>query len=112
MTGARAKYLHVRRNALVVDKALVEKIAGLAKLKFNESEMKTLAIQLSSILEHMEVLDSIKVDGVTPMFHGCVEEYELSEDKVDVFDPEPIRTTTPYIKDDFFCVPSILEGEN
>lgn len=100
------------RNALVVDKALVEKIAELAKLEFDESEMRTLAVQLSSILEHMKVLDSIKVDGVTPMFHGCVEEHELAGDEVELFDPEPITTTTPYIKDNFFCVPSILEGEN
>ena len=97
---------------MVVDKALVEKIAGLANLKFNESEMKMLAVQLSSILEHMEVLDSIKVDGVTPMFHGCIEEHEPFEDKVELFDPEQITKTTPYIKDRFFCVPSILEGEN
>lgn len=97
---------------MVVDKALVEKIAELANLKFNESEMKTLAVQLSSILEHMEVLDTVKVDGLTPMFHGCVEEHELSKDEVERFDPEQITTTTPYIKDHFFCVPSILEGEN
>ena len=112
MTWARAKYLQVWRDALVVDKALVEKIAELANLRFNESEMKILAVQLSDILEHMKVLDSVKVDGVVPMFHGCVEDYELSEDKVDVFDPEPITKTTPYINDNFFCVPSILEGEN
>ena len=97
---------------MVVDKTLVEKIAELANLKFNESEMKTLAIQLSSILKHMEVLDGIKVEGVTPMFHGCIEEHALSEDEVENFDPEPIKTTTPYIKDNFFCVPNILEGEN
>ncbi len=112
MTGGRAKYLHVWRNVLVVDKVLVEKIAGLANLKFNQDELGVLAVQLSSILKHMEVLDTVDVKGVSPMFHGCIEEQGLSEDIVDIFDKQQITGTTPYMKDKFFCVPSILEGEN
>ena len=96
---------------LLVDKTLVKKIAELAKLNVKESELELFANQLSGILEHIKSLESVNVDGVKPMFHGCIEEDTLSLDIPEVFDTPAITKTNPYIDDKFFCVPSILEEE-
>ena len=96
---------------LLVDKILVKKIAGLAKLNIKENELELFATQLSGILEHIKSLDTVNVDGVKPMFYGCVEEHPLCLDEPEKFDVEAITKTTPYIEDKLFCVPSILEEE-
>ena len=97
---------------MLVDKILVKKIAGLAKLNIKESELELFADQLSGILEHVKSLELVNTEGVKPMFHGCIEENQLSLDVTDVFDVAAIIKTTPYMKDKFFCVPSILEENN
>ena len=96
---------------MVVDKVLVKKISGLAKLEFSEKESEVLAVQLSDILDHMKALDEVNVDGIAPMFHGCIEEASLANDEPRPFNDTMIKNTSPYIKDNFFSVPSILEGE-
>ena len=96
---------------VLVDKTLVKKIAGLAKLNIKECDLELFANQLSSILEHIKSLEAVNVDGVKPMFHGCVEEHQLSLDVVERFDVDAIIKTTPYMENNFFCVPSILEEE-
>ena len=97
---------------MLIDKTLVKKIAELAKLNIKENELDLFAEQLSGILEHIKSLESVNVEGIKPMFHGCIEERPLSVDEPEVFDITAITTTTPYIDDKFFCVPSILEEEN
>ena len=94
---------------MLVDKTLVKKIAELAKLNIKENELKLFADQLSSILEHIKSLETVNVDGVKPMFHGCVEDDLFSMDEPESFDFAAITKTTPYIENKFFCVPSILE---
>jgi aspartyl-tRNA(Asn)/glutamyl-tRNA(Gln) amidotransferase subunit C len=103
--------LHEWRPLLLVDKTLVKKIAELAKLNIKESELSLFAEQLSGILEHIKSLESVNVDGIKPMFHGCLEDIPLAADEPEVFDITAITKTTPYIDDKFFCVPSILEEE-
>lgn len=97
---------------MLVDKTLVKKIAELAKLNIKESELALFAEQLSGILEHIKSLESVNVEGIKPMFYGCIEELPLSPDEPELFDITSITKTTPYIDDKFFCVPSILEEEN
>ena len=97
---------------MIVDKTLVKKIAGLAKLNIKENELELFAEQLSSILEHIKSLETVDVDGVKPMFHGCIEDAPFSLDEPETFDVAAITKTTPYMDDKFFCVPSILEEKS
>lgn len=96
----------------MVDKTLVKKIAELARLNIKESELELFASQLSGILEHIKSLEVVKVDGIKPMFYGCVDERPLALDEIELFDTKAITKTTPYIENQLFCVPSILEEEN
>jgi len=49
-----------------ITKEIVEHIANLANLKFNEKEEEILTKQLNSILEYMELLNKVDTNEVQP----------------------------------------------
>ena len=96
---------------MIVDNKTVKKILGLSSLELDDSEAKVLAEQLSSILEHMKALDVVDTTGVKPMFFGYEEKYHSRDDKVEAFDPELIKKSSPYIEDGYYVVRNIIAGE-
>jgi len=89
--------------------ALIKKLEKLSKLSFDNVKLRD---EFGLILGHISSLDEVDVQNIKPMFHACIEDYEFAKDEVEVFDSELITKTSPYIKEHFFCVPSILEEEN
>lgn len=51
---------------MVITPADVQRVASLARLRCDEAETQLMSEQLSSILEHMEVLRQVDTDGVAP----------------------------------------------
>lgn len=90
-----------------VDRHEVERIAGLAKLRFDEGEVARLTDELNGILEHVEALrgvaDAAPADGDEP-------ETQLASTRVGE-DGEPdalgdgLGDIAPRWKDGFFLVP-------
>ena len=44
-------------------------VAGLARLRFTEAQAQTFSDQLGSILEYVEKLDELELEGVEPTAH-------------------------------------------
>ena len=59
---------------------MMRRIAGLAHLEFEESELPRIAEQLSAVLTHMESLARIDTSRVEPTFHSLEHASPLRED--------------------------------
>jgi aspartyl-tRNA(Asn)/glutamyl-tRNA(Gln) amidotransferase subunit C len=90
----------------------VRHIAALARLGISEERARAVALELSSILEHMQVLSNVDTNDVD----------EKSESKggmtlrPDVGPPIPLYRATatfaPELKDGFFLVPRLATHED
>ena len=53
----------------MIDRDQVLHVARLARLRLSDEEVTTIAGELSGILGHIEKLDELDLDGVTPTTH-------------------------------------------
>jgi aspartyl-tRNA(Asn)/glutamyl-tRNA(Gln) amidotransferase subunit C len=53
----------------VIDREQVLHVAKLARLDLSESEVETIATELSSILEHVDRISELDLSGVEPTSH-------------------------------------------
>ncbi len=88
----------------------VEYVARLARIELTEQEKDTLTSQLSSILDHIEKLNELDIEGVEPTFHVLDVTNVFREDEVRASLPtEEIMKNAPARDGDFFKVPKIIE---
>ncbi len=96
-----------------ITRAQVLEIAELAKLHFKESELDDFASQFQRILDYIEKLKSVDIEGVAPTSHvsltGDPGERPLRSDAVRPSLPvaEALRNA-PDEGDDHFLVPKVL----
>ena len=64
----------------MIDRAQVLHVAKLARLKFSDEEIERLQPELSKILEHVEQMDRLDLDGVEPTSHVVELQNVLRED--------------------------------
>lgn len=92
-----------------IDSEEVRRIAKLAHLEFEESELPRLAGQLSSILTYMESLGRVDTSAVEPTFHSVDHEGVFREDRsepgLDVLDA---TDGAPGGRRGAFIVPKVL----
>ena len=93
-----------------ISKDEVEKIAHLARLDIDDSLKETLAGQLSHILDYIDTLQSVDVQGVTPASGAAFMNNVLREDKA-APSPGPAVTlaNAPERDDDFYTVPRVVK---
>jgi aspartyl-tRNA(Asn)/glutamyl-tRNA(Gln) amidotransferase subunit C len=72
------------RISRVIDREQVLHVARLARLELSESEIETMAGELSGILEHVDRISTLDLDGVEPTAHVVELENVLRADE-----PEP-----------------------
>jgi aspartyl-tRNA(Asn)/glutamyl-tRNA(Gln) amidotransferase subunit C len=53
----------------VIDREQVLHVARLARLELTESELDRMAVELSGILEHVDRITALDLDGVEPTAH-------------------------------------------
>jgi len=88
----------------------VEKIAKLAKLKFSESETGKLQTELNQILEYIDQLNELDLEGVEPL-----ENINETSNVLRIDDSEKWLTTEEALKNapsktgKFFKVPKVLD---
>jgi aspartyl-tRNA(Asn)/glutamyl-tRNA(Gln) amidotransferase subunit C len=88
----------------------VEKIAHLARLAVNESELDTVAVGLSDILNMVEQMSSVDTTGVTPMAHPLHMTQPLRPDQVTEGDQrELFQSIAPQTEDGLYLVPKVIE---
>jgi aspartyl-tRNA(Asn)/glutamyl-tRNA(Gln) amidotransferase subunit C len=68
-------------NGAVIDRDKVLHIARLARLRLSEEEVERMAEELSGILEHVEAIGGLDLDGVEPTTHVVMLENVLRPDE-------------------------------
>ena len=93
-----------------LDPATVRRIARLARIRVNETELAPLGQELSGILAWIEQLNEVNVDGVEPLTGAAQMALRLREDVVDDGGMvEAVLANAPDRAGPFFAVPKVVE---
>ena len=65
----------------MIDREQVLHVARLARLKLSDDELERMAAELSGILEHVEKISELDLEGVEPTTHVIALENVLRPDK-------------------------------
>lgn len=93
-----------------ISKEEVEKMAHLARLEIDDALKETLSGQLSHILDYIDKLKDVNVEGVMPSSGAAFLNNVLRQDQVKT-SPGPGVTlaNAPEREDDFYTVPRIVK---
>ena len=90
-----------------IDREQVLHVAKLARLRLSDEEAETMVGELSSILEHIERISSLDLEGVPPTTHVVEVANALRADEPKPSLPrEQILEQAPATQDGGFLVPS------
>ncbi|MEL6754237.1 MAG: Asp-tRNA(Asn)/Glu-tRNA(Gln) amidotransferase subunit GatC [Pseudomonadota bacterium] len=93
-----------------VTKDDVKKVARLSRIAVAEERLEGLAGELNGILDWIEQLNEVDVDGVAPMTSVIETKLPQREDVVtDGNKPDEILANAPRSEDGFFVVPKAVE---
>lgn len=94
---------------MTVDKALVDKLAALAKLQFTEAEKEAFIKDFSRIIEFVDKLKEIDTSGVEPLRYVTDEVNVLREDiQEQTISKEEALSNAPVKDSDYFKVPKVI----
>lgn len=94
---------------MAVTKEEVEKIAELARLEFNESEIEHLTKDMNQILHHMDKLNELDTSNVEPLSHPIEVKNVFREDELKPSAKrEDALKNAPDKDDEFFKVPKVI----
>ena len=93
-----------------LDKSTLERVAFLARIKIDDSEIKKMTTELNNIMKWIEELNEVDVENVNPMT-GVSNEYLRERDDVvnDGGYSDKIVSNAPEKIDDSFIVPKVIE---
>ena len=93
-----------------IDAATVRKVARLARIAEADDRLEPLAKELSGILDWIEQLNEVDVDGVEPMTSAVKTPLPMREDVVtEGGDPAKVLANAPRTANNFFVVPKVVE---
>ena len=89
---------------------MIDKLAHLARLKFNEAEKQEIKTDLQRRIVFVEKLNELDLEGVEPMLHMSDEVNVLREDEVkgSVSRFEALKNA-PSHDEQFFKVPKVIK---
>ena len=94
---------------MAVTKQEVEKIAELARLEFNESEIEHLTKDMNQILQHMDKLNELDTSNVEPLSHPIEVNNVFREDELKLSTKrEEALKNAPDKDEEFFKVPKVI----
>jgi aspartyl-tRNA(Asn)/glutamyl-tRNA(Gln) amidotransferase subunit C len=97
----------------MIDREQVLHVARLARLSFSDEEVDRLAPELSKIVEYVEQMDRLDLDGVEPTSHVVELQNVLREDVPrESLPKERALEQAPDPTGDGFRVPSPGQGES
>ncbi len=86
-------------------------VANLARLELTDDEKATFQSQLETIVQYVEKISAVDVEGVEPMMHGRPLVNAFREDVVKPsLDREVALANAPAKVGDEFLLPKIVEG--
>lgn len=92
-----------------VDKVLIDKLADLSKLEFDEAEEKAIEKNLSDMLEFVGKLNELDVTGVEPLVYmnEATNVMRPDEPKMEITHEEALKNA-PLADSDYFKIPKVL----
>jgi aspartyl-tRNA(Asn)/glutamyl-tRNA(Gln) amidotransferase subunit C len=95
---------------MAVDAQTVRRIGRLARIRIQEDEVAKYQSELNDILNFVEQLGEVNVEGIEPMTSVTPMQLRRREDRVtDGGYPEKIVANAPVTEDNFFMVPKVIE---
>lgn len=93
-----------------VNRQLVDKIAALAKLEFDEASLQSIQSDLEKIISFVEKLNELDLDKVEPLMYITEEVNVLREDEVkqEITKQEALMNA-PLHDSDYFKVPKVIK---
>ena len=93
-----------------VDKDTVRRIARLARLKIEESRVEPMVAELNGILNWVEQLKEVDVEGIQPMTSAVDHRLKMRDDVVtEPNNADALMVNAPGGEDHFFVVPKVVE---
>jgi aspartyl-tRNA(Asn)/glutamyl-tRNA(Gln) amidotransferase subunit C len=94
----------------VIDRKDVEHVARLGRLALTEAELERMRVELAAILQYIEKLKAVDVEGVEPTSHAVPLINVMREDEVEPsVDREAMMSNAPDRSGEYFRVPRIIE---
>ena len=95
---------------MAIDTDTARRVAKLARIRVEEDALPALADELSGILDFMEQLNEVDVEGVEPMVSVTPMRLARREDVVTDGDiQDSILKNAPDAREGFFAVPKVVE---
>ena len=93
-----------------VNDAMVDKLAHLARLKFDEAEKQEIKSDLQRMIGFVEKLNELDLENVEPLLHMSGEVNVLREDEIEgsVSRSEALKNA-PLHDEQFFKVPKVIK---
>ena len=95
---------------MAIDKDTAGRVARLARISIQETELESLALELSDIVGFMEQLNECDVTNIEPM--TSVTPTLLKQRMELIYDGDQqkmILSNAPYSREGFFAVPKVVE---
>lgn len=95
-----------------LDAAAVRRVANLARLRLDETEVEKLQAEINGILGWIEQLQAVDTDGVEPMAGGSPVAVALRWRKDEVTDggqADAVLRNAPDREGEYFGVPKVVE---
>lgn len=97
---------------MAVSKDEIKKIAGLAHLRFSESEIENLQDDMNRVLTYMEKLNELDTENVEPLSHPNEMANVFREDELKQSIPnEEALKNAPEKENKFFKVPKVIPNK-
>ena len=93
-----------------INNKLIQDIAKLSKLKFDDSAEEKMKADLEKMLDFVDKLNEIDTEGIDPLIYMSEEINVLREDKVtEETSQEDALKNAPEKDSDYFKVPTVLK---
>jgi aspartyl-tRNA(Asn)/glutamyl-tRNA(Gln) amidotransferase subunit C len=93
-----------------VNDALIEKLAELSMLKFNEAEKEEIKADLQKMIGFIDKLQELDTTGVAPLMHMSEEVNVLREDVIGpMLSQHEALKNAPHHDDQYFKVPKVIK---
>ena len=95
---------------MAIDAATVRKVAHLARIKTPEDRLEPLAQELNGIMQWIEQLTEVDVDGVEPMTSNVAQPLRLRADVVTERNQrDAYQAIAPAVEEGLYLVPRVIE---
>lgn len=93
-----------------MDIQTVKKVATLARLEMEESELEAVRVKLGSIMKFVEQLEEVNTDNIEPLANVVDIKLRLRDDVVnDGNQQAQVLKNAPEATEGFFVVPKVVE---